>query len=185
MYLVAITVEKKDDLRAYFMNHRQTIRVFGNTSFLDMSSELWYFDAFSELPESATVIKPSNDVLPSPTAPGRYIFLEKMYLPDYVNVKPTAGGAGNVIFYLTKDGTATGQALFSNVLYVNPIVNNSGANYTYGWSLSTDKKVLTVNVKTNVSTNALFNLLGGLVPVLSPPSNVADGVNVSILVKGT
>lgn len=185
MYLVAITVEKKDDLRSFSMNHRQTVRVFGNSEFLDTSSEIWYYDYYSTLPESSTVIKPTDDVLAYPNGPGRYIFLEKMYMPDYVNSALVSGGSGNVIFNLTKDGTATGEALFKNVLYVNPIVNNSSANYTYGWSLSTDKKVLTVNVKTNLQQNVLLNLLGGLVPALAPPTNVSNGTSVQILVKGT
>lgn len=104
---------------------------------------------------------------------------------DYTNTATVAGGAGNAVFYITSDKTSTGTALYTNVNFVLPIVNDSNANYTYGWSYNPTTKALTVNVKTNVSTNALLNLLGGLVPVLSPPSNVANGVNVSLLVKGS
>jgi len=99
---------------------------------------------------------------------------------DYTNTGAIAGGAGNVIFYLTSDKTASGTALYSNVTYVNPIVNDAAINYTYGWTISGDKKTLTVNVKAATGLYvALLNLT-----LLGTPANVANGVSVSVLAKG-
>jgi hypothetical protein len=91
-----------------------------------------------------------------------------------------AGGAGNVVFYLTTDGTSTGTALYTNVNYVLPVVNDSTTNYTYGWTISTDKKTLTINVK---ATPALAISLLGLT-LLGVPANASNGTSVNCLVVG-
>lgn len=99
---------------------------------------------------------------------------------DYTNTVSVAGGAGNAIFYLTSDKTSTGTALYTNVNYVNPIVNDSTVNYTYGWSYNAGTKALTVNVKQAVGINVA---LVGLT-LLGIPSNAPNGTSVQILVKG-
>lgn len=99
---------------------------------------------------------------------------------DYTNTAVTAGGAGNAVFYLTHDKTPTGTALYTNITYVNPIVNDSNLNYSYSWSYNSTTKALTVNTKAAVGLNiALLSLT-----LLGVPSNIANGVNVQVLVKG-
>lgn len=91
-----------------------------------------------------------------------------------------AGGAGNVVFYLTDNGLVGGNALFTNVDYVNPLVNDSTINYSYGWTISGDKKTLTVNTKAALGINvALLSLT-----LLGVPSNVANGIVVTCVVVG-
>lgn len=97
---------------------------------------------------------------------------------DYANSGTTT--SGNVIFYLTDNGLISGNALFTNVTYVNPFVNNSANNYTYSWTLSVDKKTLTVNAK--ISSQTAVALIG--LTVVGLPSNVANGTTVYVLVKG-
>lgn len=103
---------------------------------------------------------------------------------DYANSASISGGVGQAIFYLTSDKTSSGTALYSTIDYVSPIINDATANYTYQWSYNSSTKVLTVTSKTNLSTNVLTNLLGGTIPSLQPPSNVANGITVYLLVKG-
>lgn len=182
MTTVSSSVPVRSELRNQYPQHRQAYRVFGNISFGDMSSEIWVFDINSTLPDNnTTVIKPLDDVSPIANAPGRYILFEKMALADYVKTNPVSGGSGNASFYLTNDGTSTGAALFSNITYVNPIVNDSSVNYTYGWTYNSSTKLLTVNVKS--ATGLFISLLN--LTLLGTPSNVANGVQVSVLVKGT
>lgn len=99
---------------------------------------------------------------------------------DYTNTVAVAGGAGNAVFYLTSDKTSTGTALYTNVTYVSPIVNDSTVNYTYGWSYNAGTKALTVNVKQATGINvALLSLT-----LLQTPNNVANGTSVQVLIKG-
>jgi len=102
-------------------------------------------------------------------------------LKEYVGAATVSGGAGNVIFYLTSDGTSTGTALFTTVSYANPFVNDSVVNYSYGWTYNATTKALTVNVK---SAAGLYISLLNL-SLLGVPANVANGTSVSVLVKGT
>jgi hypothetical protein len=53
---------------------------------------------------------------------------------------------GQVVLYLTTNNQVTGQALYNNVYMVFPQINTQG-NYTYDWSLSGDRKTLTINAK--------------------------------------
>lgn len=105
---------------------------------------------------------------------------------DYIKNKPyehtvaVAGGAGNAVFYITSDKTSTGTALYSTIDYVNPIINDSTINYSYGWSYNTGTKALTVNAKNSLGLN--IALLG--LTLLGTPSNVANGTNVFVYVKG-
>ena len=98
---------------------------------------------------------------------------------DYTNSANTV--ADSAVFYLTNDKTSTGTALYSTVTYVNPIINNRNGNYTFDWTVSSDKKVLTV--KSKVATNtAVIALLG--ISVLGSTVNVSTGTTISVLVKG-
>ncbi len=99
-------------------------------------------------------------------------------IPNTVNV---AGGAGNAVFYLTSDKTSTGTALYANAItFVAPIINDATTNYTYGWTVSPDRKVLTVNTK--AATGLYVGLLG--LTLLSAPANTANGTTVVVGVKG-
>lgn len=92
-----------------------------------------------------------------------------------------AGGAGNVIFYLTDNGASNGNALFSSVKAVIPIINDASVNYTYGWVVSADRKTLTINAKASAGINvALLSLT-----LLGVPGNVANGTVVSCIVAGS
>lgn len=99
---------------------------------------------------------------------------------DYTNTAIVSGGAGVAIFYLTNDKTSTGTALYTNINYVNPIVNNADLNYSYGWAYNSTTKALTVTTKAAVGLN--ISLLG--LTLLGVPSPVANGTSVQILVKG-
>lgn len=179
MITITFSVPTRDELRNYYLAHRQAVRVFGNSTFADMSSEIWVFDVNSTLPDNGTsVIKPLDDVSPIANGPGRYIIFEKMSI-DYFNEVPVSAN-GNAVFYLTNDKTSTGTALFNTLITVLPIINNSANNYTYGWSYNATTKALTVNCKISAGVNVA---LVGLT-LLGAPANVANGTNVQILVKG-
>lgn len=182
MITITFSVPVKAELRNYYLAHRQAVRVFGNTAFNDMASEIWVFDVNSTLPDNGTtVIKPSDDVMPVPGGAGRYIFFEKMAISDYAHNASVSGGAGNVTFYLTSDKTASGTALFTNVTSVIPFVNDSTQNYTYSYSAyNPTTKSITVNVKVSAGLNVA---LVGLT-LLGVPANVPNGTNVYVLVKG-
>lgn len=100
-------------------------------------------------------------------------------IQDYVNKVGTTGTTGNAVFYLTSDKTASGTALFTVDPLVFPIVNDATQNYTYGWTLSGDKKTLTVNVKSSAGINVSLVSL----TLLGAPVNVPAGTQVQILVK--
>lgn len=180
MISIAYSLPTRGELRNYYLADKQAVRVFGNVSFNDMTSEIWVFDINSTLPDNGvSVIKPLDEVSPIPNAPGRYILFEKMAKVDYFNTVTVSSG-GNAVFYLTTDKTPTGAALFSSIVTVLPIVNDSSNNYNYGWSYNPTTKALTVNVKSSSALNVSalgLNLLGA-------PVNVANGSVVQILVKG-
>lgn len=76
---------------------------------------------------------------------------------------------------------SSGTALYSQINYVNPLVNNVNGNYTFGWSLSGDLKTLTV--QSRVATNtAVIALLG--ISLLSSTVQVPNGTEIQVLVKG-
>lgn len=179
----ALSLPTRPELRNYYANDKQACRVFGGSSFGDTSSEIWVFDVTATgVDNNSTIIKPNEDQMPVPNGAGRWILFEKMSI-DYFNVSAVSS-AGNAIFYLTKDKTSTGIALFPNsvnVVTILPIVNDSLNNYTYGWSYNATTKALTVNVKVSSGINVAalgLNLLGA-------PVNVSNGTNIQILVKGT
>jgi hypothetical protein len=56
--------------------------------------------------------------------------------------------SGNAVFHLTVDGSPTGTAIFTNANYFKAEVSDADNLYRYSYSLSPDKKTLTVTVKT-------------------------------------
>lgn len=86
-----------------------------------------------------------------------------------------AGGAGNVVLYLTDDGTSTGNAVFANV-YLSSATYfvDSAISYNYSnWTVSGDKKTLTVKVS--------YPVISALVIIYS---NAPNGTLVRFTVKG-
>lgn len=102
-------------------------------------------------------------------------------LADYTNTTTTTGTTGNAVFYLTSDKTLSGTALFTNINSIQPIVNDASLNYSYGWTISGDKKTLTINVK--VATGINIGILG--LTLLGIPANVPVSTIVNVLVKGS
>lgn len=70
--------------------------------------------------------------------------------------------AGTATFQLTDDNTSTGNALFANVYdeSINLSVNDATASYQMGWSLSVNKKTLTVTINKLTTANILTGILG-------------------------
>lgn len=135
-----------------------------------------YVPAWSDItgkPSFATVATTGsyNDLTNKPVIP----------IPDYAHNATTTGTTGNAVFYLTSDKTSTGTALYTNITYVGPIINDSTLNYTYGWSYNPATKALTVNAKSAAGINVA---LVGLT-LLGAPVNVAAGTQIFVLVKGT
>lgn len=90
----------------------------------------------------------------------------------------TTNGSGQAIYYLTDDGTASGNAIFSTVLLesmqltplsTNRILLNSAP------TLSVDNKTLTITVNQNTSLLSL-----GLIPF----STAASGFTIYMNIKG-
>lgn len=96
----------------------------------------------------------------------------------YINTSTTTSGVAT--FYLTSDKTITGSGLYSNVTYVNPVINDAASNYTYSWSYNSSTKALLVTAK--ASTQTAVALIG--LTVLGVPANVTNGTSVLVLVKG-
>lgn len=147
-----------------------------NTTVVPEGTNLYYTDTRARASISLTTTGSgaatySGGVLniPTPSIPN-----------DYTNTVAVAGGAGGAVFYLTSDKTSTGSALYTNINFVSPLVNDSTQNYTYGWSYNSTTKALTVNTK--VSTGINVALVG--LTLLGLPSPVANGTIVNVLVKG-
>lgn len=175
--LLSVPVRSELKLNSTFSD-KQAVRVFGNLAFGDIPSEIWVWRADSLAVDNGTTVIRPNDVLVA--NPGRFILFEKVSMPDYTNTA-TVTSAGNAIFYLTSDKTSTGTALYTNLNFVAPIVNDSVSNYTYGWSYNSTTKALTVNVKASPALNVAAMGL----TVLGIPANVANGTSVQVLVKGS
>jgi len=86
---------------------------------------------------------------------------------------------GAVTFYLTNDGTAGGSAICPMaVRHVNITVNDQQNTYGVGFATSTPNKSIYIPVMVRQFTtgNALLNLLGGLVSVITG-TTVASSTN--------
>lgn len=71
-------------------------------------------------------------------------FIQNKPTVDYYNTGTTTTGV--VIFYLTSDKTSGGTALYTSVNYINPVINDSTNNYTFGWVVSADKKTSSIAI---------------------------------------
>lgn len=94
---------------------------------------------------------------------------------SYRNVVNVTGG--QIVLYLTTDGTANGPPIFKDDAArrptVIPIVNDATKNYLYGWTFSNGGKTLTINVNLFGVSLGIINLTGG-----------ANGVPVNVVVTG-
>lgn len=85
--------------------------------------------------------------------------------------------SGNVTFYITDDGTATGNAVFTSVYADSVTISPYGSSAVYQISAPTvasDKKSITATV------NQVTSVVLGLIQI----SSVANGVQVNMLVLG-
>lgn len=98
---------------------------------------------------------------------------------DYVDSATTTTGVAT--FYLTSNHLSSGTALYTNVISINPQINNSTNVYGYSWAVSTDKKTLTLTANNSVPTGVI-TLLG--ISILGAPAAVSNGTKVYMLVKG-
>jgi len=98
---------------------------------------------------------------------------------DYTATAATSGSVAT--FYLTSTGTSTGTALYTNISYVNPIINDVNGNYTFGWSYNAGTKALTVSARVATNT-AVIALLG--ISLLGSTTPVPNATQISVLVKG-
>lgn len=93
------------------------------------------------------------------------------------SAKATTNSSGVVTFYITSDGTANGEAVFSNV-YADSIsvaVYGSSANYQpYSPTVANDKKSITISI--NQATSVLL----GAIQLVSS----ASGVDCRLYVMG-
>lgn len=91
-----------------------------------------------------------------------------------------AGGAGQAVIWLTDNGGSTGNAVFTTINTVIPIINDGTGNFNYSWVISGDKKSVTVTGQKSSAT--AIALLG--ISLLGAPVNVANGVIITVTVKG-
>ncbi len=169
-------VDKAIDLKTMPVDGTNIFMLAGGlTTFNDGFGGWWFWNSSSTTTANdVTVIEVTG------VSTGRWLKYTMSPSNDYTNTGTVAGGAGNVVFYLTHDKTSTGVALYTNVNYVSPIVNDSSLNYTYGWSYNSGTKALTVNVKQ--ATGIAVALVG--LTLLGVPSPTPNGTSVQILVKG-
>lgn len=94
----------------------------------------------------------------------------------------TVSGTGGLApVYLTDTGTAGGNALFgTGVLSVQPVVNDASTVYPIAWTLSGDRKTLTVTL--NKAATPLLSLLG--INILAAPTASPSGTLAQVLVTG-
>lgn len=99
-------------------------------------------------------------------------------MPPYINTV-TTNSSGQAVFYLTKTGTGgsektlAGDIIYTNVRIVSPKINDASNDYAVGWTVSSDKKTLTVQV------NKITSVLGVLTFTAS-----ASGIPVDVIVLG-
>lgn len=95
----------------------------------------------------------------------------------YSSKASTAGGSGGVTFYITDDGTSSGNAVFTNV-YADSIAvtiyGNSGNYQPYSPAVAGDKKSVTVTI------SQLTSILG----ILTFNSSAANGIDCRLYVMG-
>lgn len=91
--------------------------------------------------------------------------------------------SGIATFYITDDNTSTGNALFTNVYYVNAGILDDSANYAWGtYTLAANKKSITMNAKKQAFGGVTIlgiNVLGSV-----SFTNVPNGTTVYLIVIG-
>jgi hypothetical protein len=97
----------------------------------------------------------------------------------YTGSKTVSGGVA--VFYMTDNGAANGNALFSAITSVQPVVNDSTTVYACSWVISGDLKTLTLTV--NKSATPLLSLLG--LNILAQPTAAPNGTVAQVLVVGS
>lgn len=99
---------------------------------------------------------------------------------QYTGSNAISGGAGNVVFNLTTDGTTSGPAIFTNIHFMKAEINDSSTNYNYAYTITNSNKLLTINCKSPaILTPALLGI-----SVLGLAVNTANATTVTIIVKG-
>lgn len=91
--------------------------------------------------------------------------------------KSVTVASGTAIFYLTDDGTSTGNALYTEVFTdsVQVIVSDATASYQMSWAFTNSNKTLTVTTNKLTTANILTGLLG---------QAQANGAVVKLVVEG-
>lgn len=92
--------------------------------------------------------------------------------------KSVTVSSGTAIFYLTDDGTSTGNALFPNGVIadsVNAFVSDAAASYQMAYAFSNSNKTLTVTTNKLTTANILTGILG---------QSAANGASVKLQVWG-
>lgn len=92
----------------------------------------------------------------------------------------TLATAGTATMNLTTDGTATGTALFINLNNVQVTVNEATTVWPCSFTVSANKKVLTLTV--NKAATPLLSLLG--LNILAAPTAAPIGTVVQVLATG-
>lgn len=92
----------------------------------------------------------------------------------------TLATAGTATMNLTTDGTATGTALFTNPNNVQVTVNEATTVWPCSFTVSANKKVLTLTV--NKAATPLLSLLG--LNILAAPTAAPIGTVVQVLATG-
>ncbi len=98
---------------------------------------------------------------------GDTVELHKEYTGD------TTTTSGTASFYVTTDGTSGGDPIFTNVNFYSAVINDSTSTYNYAYTLSGDKRTLTVTARKVI-------ISGGVLAI----QNVPNGTEVKLYVKG-
>lgn len=111
--------------------------------------------------------------------------VEKLGIVPYVSSATVAGGAGVVRFYLTDDGTSTGNAAFSEIdtdsIQVQ-VFNSSAVYVPASVTVDTNKKYIDVTMNKLNFTTGLAGILSVLIGAALGPA--ANGTVVKCLVMG-
>lgn len=88
--------------------------------------------------------------------------------------------SGTYIVYLTNDWTSSWTALFTEILHVNPVINDSTGNFATSHVISGDKKTCTITVTKLTQTGAtiLWITVVWSITVAAAP----NGTGISLLV---
>lgn len=95
----------------------------------------------------------------------------------YSSKASTAGGSGNVTFYVTSDGTSSGTAIFNNI-YADSIIvvayGSSGSYQPYNVTVAGDKK----------SISATISQITNVLSIATISSAAANGIDCRLYAMG-